>query len=162
MSKPPVEYIPRIRETYEKLGYKPYRWVVNRDAPPWTHLIKPLSRCRLGLAASGGIYLAGQEAFHYKDDTSLRSIPADAEPKDLRVTHFGYDLTDARSDPNVVFPIGTLRRLVREGVVGSLTSRFHTFMGGIYSARRVSEELAPILAERFREDGADAILLVPA
>jgi hypothetical protein len=34
-------------------------------------------------------------------------------------------------------------------------------MGGIYSARRVTEELAPALAARFREDGVDAVLLVP-
>lgn len=158
---PPVDYIPRIRENYARLGYPPYQWVVNDDSPPWTPLAKPLSQCRLGLAASGGIYLAGQVAFHYKDDTSLREIPADVDSSALRATHLGYDLADARSDPNVVFPVDTLRRLVREGVVGSLADNFQTFMGGIYSARRVREELAPALLRRFREEAVDAILLVP-
>ncbi len=157
----PVEYIARIRDNYARLGYKPYNWVVNAEAPPWAPLKKPLSQCRLGLAASGGVYLKGQVAFHDKDDTSVRDIPTDVDTKALRATHFAYDLTDARNDPNVVFPIDTLRRLVREGVLGGLAARFHTFMGGIYSARRVAEQLAPALLERFREDAVDAVLLVP-
>ena len=157
----PVDYIPRIRDNYARLGYKPYHWVENRDTAPWAPLRKPLSRCRLGMAASGGIYVTGQVAFHYKDDTSFREIPADVDTKDLRATHFAYDLSDARTDPNVVFPIDTLRRLVREGFLGGLASRFYTFMGGIYSSRRVSEDLAPRLAARFLQDGVDAVLLVP-
>ncbi len=157
----PVEYIARIRDNYARLGYKPYTWVANAETPPWAPLAKPLSQCRLGLAASGGIYRAGQVAFHYKDDTSVRDIPTDVDARDLRATHFAYDLSDARTDPNVVFPIDTLRRLVREGFLGGLAARFHTFMGGIYSARRVREELAPDLLARFRGDAVDAVLLVP-
>jgi D-proline reductase (dithiol) PrdB len=158
---PPVDYIPGIRDNYQRLGYKPYSWVVNADPPPWTPLAKPLSKCRLGLAASGGIYVSGQVAFHYKDDTSIRDIPTDVDTRDLRATHFAYDLSDARTDPNVVFPIDPLRRLVKEGILGGLADRFHTFMGGIYSARRVMEELAPRLTERFLEDEVDLVLLVP-
>jgi D-proline reductase (dithiol) PrdB len=124
-------------------------------------LSKPLSACRLGLAASGGIYMAGQVAFHHKDDTSIREIPTDADSKTLRATHFAYDLSDARMDPNVVFPIDTLRRLVREGAIGSLAGRFYSFMGGIYSTRRVMAELAPQLLQKFREDQVDVALLVP-
>jgi D-proline reductase (dithiol) PrdB len=157
----PVEYIPRIRDNYARLGYRPYNWVRHAEPPPWSPLPKPLSECRLGLAASGGIYRTGQVAFHYKDDLSTREIPTDVDVRELRATHFAYDLNDARKDPNTVFPIEPLRRLVREGFLGSLASRFHTFMGGIYSTRRVTEELAPALAARFREDAVDAVLLVP-
>jgi len=157
----PVEYIPRIRDNYARLGYRPYHWVRNADTPPWAPLSKPLSECRLGLVASGGIYATGQVAFHYKDDSSLREIPTGVDTKELRATHFAYDLAGARTDPNVVFPIDPLRRLVRERFLGGLAGRFHTFMGGIYSARRVTEELAPLLAARFREDDVDAVLLVP-
>jgi D-proline reductase (dithiol) PrdB len=158
---PPVEYIPRIRDNYARLGYAPYTWVVNEDLPPWARLSKPLSKCRLGLASSGGIYMAGQVAFHYKDDTSIREIPLDADSSALRATHFAYDLTGARSDPNVVFPIDTLRRLAREGMVGSLARRFQSFLGGIYSTRRVTSELAPRLLQQLQEEKVDAVLLVP-
>ncbi len=161
MATAPVAYIARIREKYTALGYPEYRWVVNTDPPPWQPLRKPLSACRLGLIASGGIYVTGQVAFHYKDDTSFRVIPTDVKTEDLRATHFAYDLTDARSDPNVVFPIDTLRRLVREGVIGALARHAYTFMGGIYSARRVREELAPRLTERLLAEQVGAVLLVP-
>jgi len=158
----PVEYITRIRENYARLGYKPYVWVdKRREPPPWTPLTKPLAECRLGLIASGGIYASGQVAFHWRDDTTFREVPTDVPTAELRVTHFAYDLTDARRDPNVVFPIDTLRRLVGEGFVGSIATTALTFMGGIYSARRVAEELAPQMTERLLAARVDAALLVP-
>jgi D-proline reductase (dithiol) PrdB len=124
-------------------------------------LRNPISESRLGLVASGGIYVAGQVAFHYKDDTSFRSIPKDVKTSALRATHFAYNLSDARSDPNVVFPIDTMRRLTREGLIGDLARHFFTFMGGIYSARRVVEELAPKITAALLAEEVDALLLVP-
>ena len=157
----PVDYIPRIEEKYAAEGYPPYQWVVHPDPPLWQPLRRPLAESRLGLVASGGIYVTGQVAFHYKDDTSWRVIPTDVKTTDLRATHFAYDLTDARQDPNVVFPIDTLRGLVGKGVIGALAIHAYTFMGGIYSARRVREELAPRLTERLLADHVDAVLFVP-
>jgi D-proline reductase (dithiol) PrdB len=158
----PVEYITRIRENYARLGYKPYTWVDHRASPPpWTPLDKPLSDCRLGLVASGGIYQSGQVAFHWHDDTTFREVPTNVRTSDLRATHFAYDLTDARRDPNVVFPIDTLRRLVAEGFVGELGATALTFMGGIYSARKVADELAPKITARLVAQRVDAALFVP-
>ena len=84
----PVDYIPRIREKYAHEGYPPDEWVVNSDPPPWQPLRRPLAESRLGLVASGGIYVTGQLAFHYKDDTSFCVIPTDVKTNHLRVTHF--------------------------------------------------------------------------
>ena len=95
------------------------------------------------------------------DDASYRVIPTDVPTGELRATHFAYDVRDARSDVNVVFPIDTLRGLVADGVVGSLTDEAYTFMGGIYSSRRVREQLAPALVQRMIDQRADAVLLVP-
>src|SRR5262249_12783680 len=118
-------------------------------------------RCRVGLIGSGGIYQAGQVAFHYKDDISVRIIDTRAPTSTLRATHFAYDLSDARSDPNVVFPIDTLDDLVEEGCIGELAERAYAFMGGIYSSRKVRDTLAPALAERVVRDAVDVVLLVP-
>ena len=159
--QPPVDYIQRTLDQYAALGYPPYRWVSNDDVPPWSPLRKPLSESRLGLVASGGIYIHGQVAFHYKDDTSFRIIDSETASGELRATHFAYDLTDARADPNVVFPLQTLRGLVAEGVVGALGACAYTFMGGIYSTRKVSDLLAPALTERLLNDQVDVALLVP-
>ncbi len=156
-----VDYIGVTRSTYDSLGYPPYAWVHSEEPPPWAPLTKPLSECRVGLIASGGIYRAGQIAFHFKDDASYRVIPTDTPTSELRATHFAYDLRDARTDINVVFPLDPLRALVDDGVIGSLTDEAYTFMGGIYSARRVREDLAPALLERMREQEADVVLLVP-
>lgn len=161
MPSPPVEYIKRIAEKYISLGYPTYNWVRSEEPPPWQPLRKPLSECRVGLVASGGIYVTGQVAFHYKDDTSFRVIPTDVKTADLRATHFAYPLADARSDPNVVFPIDTLRRLVEEGVIGELAAHAFTFMGGIYSARRVREALAPRLTECLLAEQVEAVVFVP-
>ncbi len=160
-SRPPVDYIERTREQYDALGYPPYQWVENTTPPPWAELKKPLSSCRVGLIGSGGIYQAGQVAFHYRDDLSFRIIDTRDSTAQLRATHFAYDLTDARSDPNVVFPIDTLNALAAEGFIGSLAERAYAFMGGIYSARRVRERLAPALADRVVDDAVDVVLLVP-
>ena len=110
---------------------------------------------------TGGIYRVGQPAFHHRDDTSLRQIASDTPAAELRATHFAYDLTDARADPNVVFPLDTLRHLERASRIGSLATNALTFMGGIYSARRVRDVLAPAIVAELVNDEVDVAILVP-
>ena len=157
----PVDYIAETRATYDGLGYPPYQWVENEGPPPWTPAEVPLEEASVALLASGGIYQRGQRAFHFKDDASYRLIDSHVSIDQLRVTHFAYDLQDARSDPNVVFPLETLRELASENRLGSLAPQAMTFMGGIYSARKVREELAPGIVDRVRDLRADIALLVP-
>jgi D-proline reductase (dithiol) PrdB len=159
--RPPVDYIERTRDQYAALGYPPYQWVENREPSHFAPLGKPLSEARIGLVASGGIYVAGQVAFHYRDDVSVRVVPRETPLANLRVTHFAYDLTAARSDPNVVFPLGTLRDLAADGTIGEVGANAYTFMGGIYSSRKVRDLMAPAIADRLEEDAVDAVILVP-
>jgi len=157
----PVDYIARTLATYRKLGYPDYRWARNEGVPPFAPLSREVSRSRLLLIASGGIYRSGQVAFHHKDDVSFREIPSDVDTGELRTSHFAYDQTAARRDPNVVFPIEPLRALVKEGALGGLCDDVLTFMGGIYSQRRLREELVPRLLENARGQAPDLALLVP-
>jgi len=159
----PVCYINETLETYSALGYPPYRWVHSEDAPPWAPLTKPLAESTIGVIASGGIYETGQVAFHFNDDASFRVIDKTVDRADLRTTHFAYDMTDARKNINCVFPIDTLAELEAAGEVGGIANELYTFMGGIYSARKVREQLAPALVERTLAAGdVDLMLLVPA
>lgn len=158
----PIDYIQRTRDQYDALGYPAYRWVENEDTAPFTPLSRPLSECRVGLIASGGIYQLGQTAFHFKDDLSFRAIDVETPPEDLRVTHFAYDTDDARSDVNVVFPYQTLKDLARLDRIGSLARHAYTFMGGIYSARKVRDTLAPAMADQLVRDEVDVAIMVPA
>ena len=156
---PPIDYIPRTRELYP--GYLAYRWA-ERESAPWTPLRRPVAQSTVALVTSGGVHLADQEPFHIRDDTSLREIPAEAPASDMRVRHFGYLTDDARADPNCVFPLERMRELEAEGVIGGLWDPAYSFMGGIYSVRRVEEELVPDLLGRLSAGRVDLLFLVPA
>jgi len=155
----PVEYIPRTRELYR--GFAPYRWVVNTDTPPWTPLAKPISKCRVALMSSGGILYREQPRFH-REDASYRLIPKDATQADLEVWHFGYLTKDAKADHNCVVPLARMRELEAVGVIGELSDPAYSFMGGVYSARKVRDELAPKIADELKAAHVDAFYLVPA
>ena len=162
MSTEPVEYMKTIREKYSKMGYAPYGWHEATEAPPWTPLAKPLSECRVGMMTTAGTYVAGQEAYFYKDDTSHRPIPSNTPVENLRFSHLTENyLPDARRDPNCAFPIEPLRQLVDEGVIGGLADNFFSCMGAVYSKRRVDEEVAPAIYEAFAKEGVDVAYLVP-
>jgi D-proline reductase (dithiol) PrdB len=157
----PIDYIPRTRELYDPLPA--YRWTDNRELPvPWTPLNKPLSECRVALGASGGMHVAGDAPFHFKDDASLRVVPAATRNEDLRVAHFGYPTHDAEIDPNCVFPLERVRELEADRTIGELSPRAFTWMGGIYSQRRVIDELVPEVVAKVKEDNVDLFYIVPA
>ena len=160
--QPPADYIAETRRLYDALGYPGYRWADRTEEPAaFVPLAKPLSECRVLLVASGGIYRHGQIAFHTKDDTSIRAIPTDTPSDELRTAHFAYDQADARSDPNCVFPLDVLREFVADGELGGLCDEALTFMGGIYSTRRLEEETVPRILERCQAQEPDLVLLVP-
>ncbi len=162
MAGAPIDYIDRTKKQYEALGFQAYQWVENQTTVPLTPLRKPVSESKLALIASGGIYALGQIAFHFKDDLSFREIDIKTPQKALRASHFAYDLAPVRRDPNTVFPVAPIKAQVAEGRLGSLSERAYTFMGGIYSARKVKDILAPAIVHRLLKDQADLALLVPA
>lgn len=157
-----VDQIQITRDAYALLGFEPYRWADNTDDPPSLVAARtPLAESRVVLIASGGVYRHGDVGFTHKDDVTHREIPIDTPTSQLRVTHFAYDQTAAQADPNVVFPIDPLRSMVESGEIGELAEVALTFMGGIYSQRRLHETLVPALIDRVRELEADLALLVP-
>ncbi len=157
-----VEYIRSITERYERLGYQPYRWYEAPDDGVLAPLKKPLSESRLGMLSTAGAYALGQVAFFYKDDTSIRRIPAATPVEDMRFSHITENyLPDARRDPNCVFPLNPLARLAEEGVIGELAGDHLSCMGGVYSQRRTREEMLPAIEETFVEQAVDIALLVP-
>ena len=164
LSKPndPVDYIAVTRDSYAQLGYQEYRWADNGGQDiPFVRPTKPLAESKVVVIASGGVYAVGDVGFTHKDDVSFREIPMDTPSDQLRVTHFAYDETSARSDVNAVFPIDAVRAMAADGEIGSVADVGLTFMGGIYSQRRLKETLVPALIERVEQLQVDAALLVP-
>ena len=158
---PPVDYIDRTSKLYAELGYPQYEWVKNPACPELSFLKKPLKESKVGLICSGGIYRKGQIAFHFKDDISYRLIEKNADIADIRTIHFAYDLTSSREDPGCVFPLSSLRECVTRGKIKSLAEHAITFMGGIYSHRKVREILAPSIRDYLIKQEVDLAILVP-
>ena len=161
-SNGPVRYIESIRERYARLGYEPYRWYQAENPPPLAPLSKPLSEMRLGVLTTAGAYVKGQTAFHYKDDTSVREIPVESADEDLRFSHLTENyLVDPRRDPNCVLPLTALRAAQQAKRIGALADSAISCMGGIYSQRRVREEVIPAITDIFEHQQVDAALLLP-
>jgi len=162
---PPVDsvgYMARTRRLYS--SQPPYQWRVHdpETAPtPWTPIEGTLAEKRIALISSGGVHHVDQEPFHFRNDTSHREIAIDTPAGDLRVAHFGYDTTDAKRDPACVLPLAALGELAESGEVASVVDRALSFMGGIYSQRLVSEEVAPRFRDFVLKERADLVLLVP-
>ncbi len=156
-----VHYMQAIAARYLNLGYTPYRWFEADSPPAWVAVSKPLSAMTVGMLSTSGAYALGQCAYHYKDDTSVREIPSDTPDSALRFSHITENyLTDARRDPNCIFPLGTLRALARDGFLGRVGSQVLSCMGGVYSQRRVRDETAPSVLAAFKRQQVDAALLV--
>ena len=156
-----VNYMQAITERYKAIGYAPYRWYQADEAPAWAPAAKPLSQSRVGMLSTSGAYAVGQVAYHYKDDTSIRRIPSQTPKIDLRFSHVTENyLVDARQDADCILPLTAMRTLESEGVIGSLADEVFSCMGGVYSQRRVREEVAPALLAGFREQKVDCALLV--
>lgn len=154
----PIPYIEQVRQMYP--DQPPYQWSAF-DWSPWTPLAKPLSRCRVGLVSSSGVYRKDQAPFDdVKNDITWREIPTDVNVRDLRISHFSKN-AKAVTDVNTVFPIHRLQELAAEGVIGGLASPAFTFMGRIFTRTRLQKEMAPALLERLKAMWVDAVVLVP-
>ncbi len=162
----PIPYMQRTREYYLALGYQPYRWAHFADAP-FTPLRTPLSRARVALITTAAPFQpeAGDQGPRAPYNASAKfyqvySAPVESKP-DLRISHVGYDrLHTVPEDINAYFPLTRLQEMVAAGRLGSLTPRFHGAPTN-RSHRVTMETDLPELLRRCREDGADAVVLVP-
>jgi D-proline reductase (dithiol) PrdB len=129
---------------------------------PFVKPKKALHRSRLALVSTGGVHLPDQPRFDIDDpagDCSYREILTTAN--DLTWTHAYYRPHEG-SDLDAVFPLGTLRSLVREGIVGGLSARHFSFMGAIHDPTPLVESTAPEVAGNLVEDQVDVVLLTPS
>ena len=162
----PIPYMQRTRDYYLKLGYPGYRWAHFVDVP-FTPLATPLARARLALVTTSAPYQPGvgeqgprapynaAAKFYTVYSESTESIP------DLRISHVGYDRVHTTAeDPNTWLPLAQLQQAVKSGRIGALAPRLHGAPTN-RSQRVTMETDAPELLRCCRDDGADAVLLVP-
>ncbi len=140
---------------------------VEATTVPWARVVKPVKDSTVALVTTAGVHVASDRAFDMDDpegDPSFREIPSDVAPHRLTITHRYYDHRAADRDVNVVLPLARLRDLVGEGRAGAVAPRAYSFMGHIDGRHLLTlvDRTAPMVADRLRADGADAVVLTPA
>ena len=162
----PIPYLHRITTYYEALGYgKPYQWARFADVP-FCRLSKPLAESQVALITTaapyqpdkgeqgpGAPYNAAAKFYKVYSDTT------DHEP-DLRVSHIGIDRKHTTAeDSRTWFPMAQLKRLEKEGRIGSLAPRFHGAPTN-RSQRTTLDQDCTELLKRVRDDGSDVAVIV--
>jgi len=163
----PIPYMRRTREYYAAIGYTtPYRWAHYLTAP-FTPLAKPLSQSKVAIITTAAPYQPGKgdqgPGAPYNGSAKFYTVYSrdTARDHDLRISHIGYDRTHtSATDSGTWFPLPALRRAASAGRIGAVAARFHG--APTNRSHRVTVETdAPEILARVREDGADAVLIVP-
>lgn len=164
----PLSYLPRIRSYYQALGYgAPYVWA-QQDSLPFSLLEKPLADAVIGVVTTAapfrpdidvdqsiGAAVTGKTKF-----AQVLSHPMDPTP-DLRLNHVAYDTTHTtHNDPGTYNPVETLKSLVADRVFAGLGPRVHSVPTN-RSQSTTREVYGDEVVSRVRDDGVDAVLLVP-
>ena len=141
---------------------------------PWTSHTKPISESVFGLVTSGGLYHKGvEEPFDLEreraeptwGDPTFRTIPTDIPQSELGVSHLHINTKDVLEDINILIPINRFQELAQEGEIGGLAEHNYSFMGfqGYPQDTTAWEETyGPQVAEKFKEERVDCVLLTPA
>jgi Glycine/sarcosine/betaine reductase selenoprotein B (GRDB) len=163
----PIPYLQRIRDYYQALGYgAPYRWAHYIETP-FEPVAKPLAECRVALITTASPYQPdkgdqGPGAPYNAAAKFYKVYSGDAAiDHDLRISHVAYDRTHTTAeDRNTWFPLAQLRRMAGAGRIGAVAPRFHGLPTN-RSQRTTLDQDCPELLARCRQDGADAVILVP-
>jgi D-proline reductase (dithiol) PrdB len=163
----PIPYLARIREYYQALGYgAPYEWAHYLDVP-FQPLKKPLAESTVALVTTAAPYRAeaglldASSAYHAAAKFYTVYGLDTARDHDLRITHVAIDFKHTTGeDPGSYFPLPALRRAAAAGRIGRVAPRF--FGVPTNRSHRVTLETdCPQLVARCKEDGVDAVLLLP-
>jgi D-proline reductase (dithiol) PrdB len=163
----PVPYMTRTRDWYLALGYgNPYRWAHYTEVP-FTPLGKPLAHATVALLTTASPYDPS------KGEQGI-GAPYNAEAKfykvysgdvtldhDVRISHVAIDRKNTTmEDRNTWFPLPALRTAAASGRIGRLAPRFHGIPTN-RSQRHTLEVDCPEVLKRCREDGVEAVVMVP-
>lgn len=133
---------------------------IARRCVPFTPFDKTLATATVTLVSATGVHLPDQEPFPPEDpgDISYRVIDGGTETSSLRIAHHHYDHSEADADPNIVFPLDTLRELVSEGVIGAVNDKHYSY-GFTTRLRELYEQTFPEIADRIERSRTKLVLL---
>jgi D-proline reductase (dithiol) PrdB len=131
-----------------------------RKCVPFTPYDKDLASATVAIVAATGVFLADQEPFPAEDpgDTTYRLIPSDADVASMRIVHGHYDHSEADTDPNIVFPLETLRELVADGIIGAVNDKHYSY-GFTTKLKELYEQTFPEIADKIERSKTKLVLL---
>ncbi|MFL2932020.1 MAG: glycine/sarcosine/betaine reductase selenoprotein B family protein [bacterium] len=136
---------------------------------PWSPLNKPLSECKISLISTAGIHLKADQTFDYDrerreptwGDPSHREISRFAKQEDCLYTHLHIDTSFLSKDRNVSFPVEIFTQYEKEGIIGSLAETLYSTMGYTPNFHPLLKKTAPLIAEKMKSEGVDAVFIFP-
>jgi D-proline reductase (dithiol) PrdB len=133
---------------------------IARKCVPFTPFDKDLATATVALVTATGVYPQDQQPFSTEDpgEVSYRVIDGSIEATGLRIAHHHYDHSEADTDPNIVFPIETLRDLAAEGFIAGLGAHHYSY-GFTTRLRELYETTFPEIADKIERSRTRLVLL---
>lgn len=134
---------------------------IARKCVPFTPFDKDLATATVTIVAATGVYLPDQEPFPPEDpgDISYRLIPGTAEMATARIAHHHYDHSEADADPNIVYPLDTLRELATEGFIKAVNDVHYSY-GFTTRLKELYETTFPEIADKIERSKTRLVLLM--
>lgn len=133
---------------------------IARRCVPFTPFEKDLSTAVVALVSATGVYARDQEPYPTEDpgDVTYRVIDGAADVASLRIAHHHYDHSEADADPNIVFPLATLRELVDDGVIAAVNDKHYTY-GFTTRLRELYEQTFAEIADSVERSKTKVVLM---
>lgn len=125
--------------------------------------VKDLAHCRLGLVTDAGL-TDKENTYRLESARATKYLELDIggmerlNPALFSSVHGGYDTREANRDPNVIVPLDIIRKMVREGEIGSLLETVYSTTGNGTSLHN-SQEFGKEIAKKLQSQQVDAVLL---
>lgn len=138
--------------------------IPEKDMVPVAPAIKDIKGARIAIMNTGGIVpVDNPDKIQSASATRWGKYDISNMPTlkggEFKTIHAGFDPAAANADPNVIMPVDSMKRLLEQGVYGSLHPYFYTTVGtGTTQAEasRMAKEILVLL----QEDKVDGVLMV--
>jgi D-proline reductase (dithiol) PrdB len=163
------KFLPRLIEMFYKMTeIEPYEGI------PWTPLEKPVRDSRFGLVTSAGLYDKGNDKpFDLErelseptwGDPTARMIQRSIPRSQIGISHLHLNTQPILDDPNIVLPLDRFEEFLDQGKIGALADTHFSLMGYQGFPPDPStwrEQTGPQIADHFKSEGVDCVLLTPA
>ncbi len=136
---------------------------------PWTPLSRPLAHSTVALISSAGLALKSDRPFDQEGerrnpwwgDPSYRILPRTATAEDIALYHLHIHPRVVEQDLNTLLPLQRLLELEESGEIGRSAAHHYSFMGYILEPQVLLEESTLAMIQHMKQDGVNAVVLIP-